>query len=69
MTYCSRVTATSSLEMVAATLSLTSAPRRFIAAASIMADFADIAMVATDIVLYFRNTALDRARDRGEAAA
>ena len=25
---------------------------------------ADIAMVAIDIVLYFRNTALDRARER-----
>ena len=31
--------------------------------------FADIAMVVIDIVLYFRNTALDRARDQGEAAA
>lgn len=31
--------------------------------------FADIAMVVIDIVLYFRNTALDRAREQGEAAA
>ena len=30
---------------------------------------ADIAMVMIDIILYFRNTALDRARDRGDAAA
>ena len=29
---------------------------------------ADIAMVMTDIVLYYRNAALDRQRDRGEAA-